>query len=48
MENHFATMFEDIRHERSLTLLLSVTDEDISNQSGFMHQKKNILFNLAF
>ena len=47
-KNHFARMSEDIRHERSLTLLLSVTDEDILNQSGFMDQKMNILLNPAF
>ena len=29
MEAYFATMFEDVRHERSLILLLSLTDPDI-------------------
>ena len=29
MEQTFAVMFEDIRHERSLILLLSLTDPDI-------------------
>ena len=29
MEQNFAVMFEDIRHERSLILLLSLTDPDI-------------------
>ena len=35
MEAYFATMFEDIRHERSLMLLLSLTDPDILKQSKF-------------
>ena len=29
MESYFATMFVDVRHERSLILLLSLTDPDI-------------------
>ena len=29
MEQYFATMLEDVRHERSLILLLSLTDPDI-------------------
>ena len=29
MEAFFATMFEDVRHERSLFLLVSLTDPDI-------------------
>ena len=35
MEQYFATMFEDVRHERSLILLLSLTDRDILRQSKF-------------
>ena len=33
-EAYFATMFEVIRHERSLVLLLSSTDPDIIKQSN--------------
>ena len=29
MEEYFTTIFEDVRHERSLILLLSLTDPDI-------------------
>ena len=29
MEQYFAVMFEDVRHERSLIFLLSLTDPDI-------------------
>ena len=35
MEIHFAAMFEDVRNERSLILLLSLTDPDILRQSKF-------------
>ena len=29
MEQYFAVLFEDVRHERSLLLLLSLTDPDL-------------------
>ena len=29
MEQYFATFFEDVRHERSFTLLLSLGEPDI-------------------
>ena len=35
MEQNFAVMFEDVRHERSLILLLSLTDPDILRRSSF-------------
>ena len=35
MEQYFAVMFKDVRHERSLILLLSLTDPDILRQSKF-------------
>ena len=35
MEVNFDSMFEDVRHERSLILLLSLTDPDILRQSKF-------------
>ena len=35
MEQYFAVMFEDVRHERSLILLLSITDLEILRQSKF-------------
>ena len=47
MEAYFATMFEDIRHERSLILLLSLTDPDILKQSKFTDDEINIIKNLA-
>ena len=47
MERYFATMFEDVRHERSLILLLSLTDPDILRQSKFTDSEVNIIKNLA-
>ena len=47
MEQYFNTIFEDIRHERSLILLLSLTDPDILKQSKFTDDEINIIKNLA-
>ena len=43
MEHNFATMFEDVRHERSLILLLSLKDPDIKRHSKTTHQEKSII-----
>ena len=40
-------MFEDVRHERSLILLLSLTDPDILKQSKFTDDEMNTFKNLA-
>ena len=40
-------MFEDVRHERSLILLLSLTDPDLLQKSKFTDHGKNIMENLA-
>ena len=47
MEAYFATVFEDIRHERSLILLLSLTDPDILKQSRFTDDEIEIMKKLA-
>ena len=47
MEAFLATMFEDVRHERSLILLLSLTDPDTLKQSKFTDDEINIIENLA-
>ena len=47
MEGYFATIFEDVRHERSLILLLSLTDPDILKQSKFTDHEINLLKNLV-
>ena len=43
MEQYFATIFEDIRHERSVILLLSLTDPDILRQSKFTDDEIEII-----
>ena len=47
MEAYFITIFEDIRHERSLILLLSLTEPDILRQSKFNGHEIEILKNIA-
>ena len=47
MEEYFTTIFEDVRHERSLILLLSLADPDILKQSKFTDDEINIIKNLA-
>ena len=41
MEAYFSSLFEDIRHERSLIILLSLTDPDILKQSKFTDDEIN-------
>ena len=47
MEVFFSDMFEDFRHERSLILLLSLTDPAILKQSKFTDHEKNVIKYLA-
>ena len=47
MEAYFSNLFEDVRHERSLILILSITDPDILKQSKFTDDEINIIKNLA-
>ena len=42
MEKNFAAIFEDIRHERSLVLLLSLVEPDILKQSKFTDHEISI------
>ena len=42
MEKNYSTKFQDVRHERSLILLLSLTDPDILKQSNFTEDGINI------
>ena len=49
MESYFATLFEDIRHERSLILILSLTDSNLLNiklasQTIKLRLSKTLLF----
>ena len=47
MENYFNTIFEDIRHERSLILLLSLIEPSILIQSKFTDHEIEIIKNIA-
>ena len=47
MEAYFNTIFEDIRHERSLILLLSLIEPDILKQSKFTDHEIEIIKNIA-
>ena len=47
MEQYFNTLFEDIRHERSLILLLSLVEPDILKQSKFTDHEIDIIKNIA-
>ena len=47
MEQYFTKLFDDISHERSLLLLLSLTVSDILNQSKFTDDEVEIIKNLA-
>ena len=47
MNQYFATIFEDVRHERSLILLLSLVEPDISRQSTFTDPEISIIKDLA-
>ena len=47
MEAYFNTIFEDVRHERSLVLLLSLVEPDIVRQSKFTDYEIEIIKNLA-
>ena len=47
MENYFAKLFDNIHHERSLILLLSLTDSNILLQSGFTQNEIEIIKNIA-
>ena len=47
MEQYFSNLFEDIRHERSLILLLSLTNSDILKQSKFTDNEIEIIRSIA-
>ena len=47
MEAYFNTIFEDIRHERSLILLLSLVEPSILIQSKFTYHEIEIIKNIA-
>ena len=47
MEAYFNIIFEDIRHERCLILLLSLVEPDILKQSKFTDNEVEIVKNIA-
>ena len=47
MEQYFNTIFEDIRYERSLILILSLVEPDILKQSKFNDHEIDIIKNIA-
>ena len=47
MEQYFSNLFEDIRIERSMILILSLLDSDILKQSKFTDDEIVIIKNLA-
>ena len=47
MEAFFGTIFEDVRHERSLILLLSLVEPSILKQSKFTDHEIEIIKNIA-
>ena len=47
MRQYLTTMFEDVTHERSLILLLSLTDIDFSKQPKFSDDELKITKKLA-
>ena len=47
MEQCFNTIFEDVRHERSLILILSLVEPDILKQSNFTDPEIHMIKNRA-
>ena len=47
MEQYFSTIFEDIRYERGLILLLSLVEPDILKQSKFTDHEVSIIKDIA-
>ena len=47
MEQYFNTIFEGVKHERPLLLILSLTDPDILRQSKFTDHELEIIKNPA-
>ena len=47
MEQYLATIFEDIRHERNLVLLLILVEPDILKQNKFTDHEIDIIRNIA-
>ena len=46
MEDYFNTIFEDVRHERSLILLLNLLEPSILKQAKFTDHENDIIINI--
>ena len=47
MESYFSNLFENIRYERALILLLSLVEPDILKQSKFTDNEVSIIKDIA-
>ena len=47
MEQYFNTIFEDVRHERTLILILSLVEPSILKQSKFTDHENDLIQNIA-
>ena len=47
METYFSTIFEDVRHERSLILLLRLVEPSILKQVTFTDHENDIIKDIA-
>ena len=47
MEQYFDNIFGDVRHERSLILILSITEPEILRQSKFLDNEIELIKNIA-
>ena len=47
MEAYYNTILEDIRHERSLILLLALFEPDILKQNKILDHEREIIKNIA-
>ena len=47
MQAYFDSIFEDVRHERLLILLLSIVEPDILQKSNFLDHEIEIIKNIA-
>ena len=47
MEQHFSTIFEDVRHERTLILMLSLLEPSVIKQANFTDHEIDIIKDLA-
>ena len=47
MEQYFDSVFEDVRHERSVILLLSIVEPNILRESIFLDYELEFIKNIA-